>query len=77
MQFNYHTATTSELEGVISRGDRRLSRVIYQAWKDGAKFDGWSEEFKYDVWMNAFSKCNIDPYFYNRYKNYKKNRKRL
>ena len=65
VQFNYHTATTSELEGVISRGDRRLSKVIYQAWKDGAKFDGWSEEFKYDVWMNAFKKCDIDPYFYN------------
>lgn len=65
IQFNYHTATTSILEGTISRGDRRLSKVIYQSWLDGAKFDGWSEEFKYDVWMNAFAKCNIDPYFYN------------
>lgn len=65
IQFNYHNAHTSVLEGVISRGDRRLSKVIYQAWQDGAKFDGWSEEFKYDVWMNAFSKCGIDPYFYN------------
>ena len=43
IQFNYHTATTSILEGTISRGDRRLSKVIYQAWLDGAKFDGWSE----------------------------------
>lgn len=65
IQFNYHTATTSTLEGAISRGDRKLSKVIYQAWKDGAKFDGWSEEFKYDVWINAFAKCNIDPLFYS------------
>lgn len=65
VQFNYHDAKTSIMEGFISRGDRRLSAVIYQAWKDGAKFDGWSEEFKYDVWMDAFKKCGIDPYFYN------------
>ncbi len=65
VQFNYHDARTSIMEGFISRGDRRLSKVIYQAWKDGAKFDGWTEEFKYDVWMNAFEKCGIDPYFYN------------
>ncbi len=65
IQYNYHNANTSVLEGVISRGDRRLSKVIYQAWKDGAKFDGWTEEFKYDVWINAFQKCHIDPFFYN------------
>ena len=65
IQFNYHTATTSTLEGAISRGDRRIGKVIYQAWKDGAKFDGWSEEFKYEVWLNAFKKCGIDPLFYS------------
>ena len=65
IQFNYHDAKTSYLEGVIARGDRRLSSVLVEAWRNGAKFDGWSEHFKYDVWMNAFKTCGIDPDFYN------------
>lgn len=63
--FNYHHAYTSVLEGVISRGDRRVAKVIYQAWQDGAKFDGWTEFFSYDRWMKAFEKCGIDPFFYS------------
>ena len=60
----YHDAKTSSLEGIIARGDRRLSKVIYTAWKDGCKFDAWDEHFKYETWINAFKKCDIDPAFY-------------
>lgn len=63
--FNYHTATTSTIEGVISRGDRRLAPVIYSAWKNGAKFDGWTEFFSYEGWLQAFAENGIDPFFYN------------
>lgn len=62
--FNWHDAKTSLLEGVFSRGDRRLSKVLLLAWQNGAKFDGWSEHFKYDVWMNAFETAGLDPAFY-------------
>lgn len=65
IHFSYHDARISYLEGAIARGDRRLNQVIYQAWQDGAKFDGWSEQFKYDVWLNAFEKCKIKPEFYS------------
>lgn len=65
IQYKYHDAKTSFMEGVIARGDRRVGQVILEAWKQGAKFDGWSEHFKYDVWMNAFKTCNVDPTFYN------------
>ncbi len=65
IQFNYHDAHISYLEGAITRGDRRLSKVIYEAFKQGAKFDGWSELFRYDIWMKAFETCGIDPAFYN------------
>lgn len=65
IHFSYHDARISYLEGAIARGDRRLNQVIYQAWRDGAKFDGWSEQFKYDVWLNAFEKCKIKPEFYS------------
>lgn len=60
VKFHYHDARVSVLEGAISRGDRRISQVIYQAWKDGAKFDGWTDLFKEDVWHEAFRKCGID-----------------
>ena len=63
--FNYHNAKLSILEGVIARGDRRLAKVIYTAWKNGAKFDGWSDLFKFDIWMAAFEACNINPKYYN------------
>lgn len=64
ISFNYHDAKTSFLEGVFSRGDRRLSKAIMIAWQKGAKFDGWSEHFKFDVWMDAFKEAGLNPEFY-------------
>ena len=49
----YHDGKPGIVEGLLSRGDRRVGRVILQAWHDGARFDGWSEHFSYDRWMNA------------------------
>jgi len=54
----------SLLEGVLSRGDRRLAKVIYRAWQLGCKFDAWSEHFRFENWQNAFSECRLDPSFY-------------
>lgn len=54
----------SLLEGVMARGDRRLSKVIYEAYKKGAHFDAWSEHFKYFIWEQSFQAHDIDPYFY-------------
>lgn len=65
IQFSYHDARTSYLEGVIARGDRRIAKVLVEAWRNGAKFEGWSEFFNYDLWMDAFQTCGIDPAFYN------------
>jgi len=52
------------LEAWLSRGDRRLSDVIYTAWKNGAKFDAWEEGRHYETWMAAFEEHGIDPSFY-------------
>jgi radical SAM family uncharacterized protein/radical SAM-linked protein len=49
-----HHAETSLLEGIISRGDRDLCRVIERAWRMGCRFDGWNEHFDFDKWMEAF-----------------------
>ena len=57
IRVNWHDAETSFLEGVFARGDRRLSSVIYAAWKNGCKLDGWGEYFDYQKWQNAFDEC--------------------
>jgi radical SAM family uncharacterized protein/radical SAM-linked protein len=59
-----HHAETSLLEGVVSRGDRRLARVIERAWRLGCRFDGWTEHFNFDKWMEAFKLegVHIEPY---------------
>ncbi len=54
----------SWLEAILSRGDRRLSEVIYYAWQLGCTFDGWQECFSYEKWLKAFDKVGLDPSFY-------------
>jgi hypothetical protein len=51
--FRYHDGRPGIIEGLLSRGDRRVGRVIEAAWRDGARFDGWSEYFSYERWAEA------------------------
>ena len=51
--FRYHDGQPSAVEGLLSRGDRRVAKVIRAAWQDGARFDGWSEYFSYDRWARC------------------------
>lgn len=51
--FRYHDGQPGIVEGLLSRGDRRVGRVIEEVWRDGGRFDGWSEHFSYDRWMAA------------------------
>ncbi|HEY7858779.1 MAG TPA: TIGR03960 family B12-binding radical SAM protein [Candidatus Nanopelagicales bacterium] len=51
--FRYHDGKPGVVEGLLSRGDRRVGPVIEQVWRDGARFDGWSEHFSFDAWMAA------------------------
>ena len=55
----------SLLEAALSRGDRRLGKVIYTAWKLGATFDAWTERFDYATWQRAFNEAELDPRFYS------------
>ncbi|HKP12761.1 MAG TPA: TIGR03936 family radical SAM-associated protein, partial [Blastocatellia bacterium] len=61
IEVKVHHAETSVLEGIISRGDRRLARVIERAWRLGCRFDGWSEHFNFERWMEAFEIEGVDP----------------
>ncbi|WP_134764912.1 TIGR03960 family B12-binding radical SAM protein [Nocardioides sp. 1609] len=51
--FRYHDGKPGIIEGLLSRGDRRVGRVIEAVWRDGGRFDGWSEHFSYDRWIAA------------------------
>jgi len=59
-----HHAETSVLEGIISRGDRALCRVIERAWRMGCRFDGWTDHFDFQKWMEAFRLESIDIHPY-------------
>ena len=51
--FRYHDGKPGIVEGLLSRGDRRIGAVIEEVWKNGARFDGWQEHFSYEAWMTA------------------------
>lgn len=55
-----HAVATSVLEAVFSRGDRRLGRVLLDAWKRGARFDGWDDKLDAGAWSAAFAAAGID-----------------
>ena len=54
----------SWLEGVFSRGDRRLTETLIEAWRLGARFDAWGEHFRMDLWKEAFRRSGLNPEFY-------------
>ena len=64
LKLNWNDPQETHFEAWLSRGDRRMAEVIFQAWKMGAKFDAWNEHFKYQLWLDAFSQTNLAPAFY-------------
>lgn len=54
----------SLLEAVLARGDRRVGKAIYLAWKKGCVLDGWDEYFSFDKWKEAFAECGLSMEFY-------------
>ncbi len=65
-RLKWHDPKECFIEGVLSRGDRRVGSAILKAYQLGCRFDGWDEMFNYDLWMKAFEESQVDPYFYNR-----------
>lgn len=61
---SWHDPSTSILEAVLARGDRRLGQVIYKAWQKGSKFDSWGEYFNFENWSEAFDECGLTMEFY-------------
>ena len=64
VDLSWHDNETSFLEAVLARGDRRLGKVVYRAWRAGCRFDSWREHFRYDLWIAALAEEGLDPAFY-------------
>ena len=64
IHFKWQNPKVSLLEGLWSRGDRRLSGLLVAAYKKGCKFDGWSDKFRFCLWQEALSDENVDIDFY-------------
>jgi radical SAM family uncharacterized protein/radical SAM-linked protein len=65
-KMKWHEPREAEIECVLSRGDRRVAKILHTAWLSGVKFDGWSEHFRYDLWNRAFESEGIPKSAYLR-----------
>lgn len=62
--YNWHDPQTSYIEATLSRGDRRMGKVIENVWRAGGRLEAWSDYFSFDRWMKAFDDAQLDPTFY-------------
>jgi radical SAM family uncharacterized protein len=60
----YHDGEPSLIEGLLSRGDRRVGAVIEAVWRDGGRFDGWREHFSFERWMRCAADAGVDVGWY-------------
>ncbi len=64
LKLNWTEPQETRLEALLSRGDRRLGRVIHRAWQLGARFDAWGDQFKPEAWWTAMEEARLDVAFY-------------
>ena len=64
LKLNWNSPNETMVEAWLSRGDRRMSDVIFNAWKSGAKFDAWNDRYQFEIWLQAFQVIGLDPDFY-------------
>ncbi len=60
VQVKCHHVETSLLEGLLSRGDRRVAQVVELAWRRGARLDSWSENLNPELWWQTLRDCGLD-----------------
>ncbi len=60
VRVNCHPVETSLLEGLLSRGDRRVAEVVELAWRRGARLDSWMEHIRPELWWQCARECGVD-----------------
>ena len=66
IRYNWHEVDVTVLEGILARGDRKISSAILSVYNKGQYFDAWSEFFDYQKWLDSFAECGIDIDFYTK-----------
>lgn len=64
IRYNWHEADVTVLEGLLARGDRRVSDAILYVYEHGGLFDAWSEYFNFELWQEAFEATGVSLDFY-------------
>jgi hypothetical protein len=64
LKVSWNDFESSQIEALLSRGDRRIADVIYRAWELGARFDGWRECFDFGAWLRALEDHGLDLEWY-------------
>ncbi len=64
VKYLWHDFENSIVQGIISRGDRKIGQVIAEVWRNGGWLESWSEGFSYRRWLEAMAKYQLDPDFY-------------
>jgi radical SAM family uncharacterized protein len=64
LRLRWRDVETTFLEGLLSRGDRRLSAAVYAAWRGGCRFDGWTDQLDFEAWKRAMESASVDPASY-------------
>ncbi len=64
VRIKQHEIERSLLEGLLTRGDRRVAPVIEAAWRKGARLDAWDECFRPQLWWEAVADLSIDFSFF-------------
>ncbi len=59
VQMKWHDPKATLIEGILSRGDRRLGPVIEDVWRNGGIFQEWSEFFSRQLWMDAMERAGL------------------
>jgi len=66
MRLRWNQPKETMLEGLLSRGDRRLCQVVLRAWQLGSRFDAWTEHYRYEAWEQALADAGLTFEFYTR-----------
>jgi radical SAM family uncharacterized protein len=64
LKVSWNEYDSSQIEAILSRGDRRIGDVIQRAWELGARFDGWQDQFRFQAWMQAMDEFGLDVAWY-------------
>ena len=68
IKINFHSPEISRIEAILTRGDRRIGKVILKAWEKGLRLQAWTELFNYNLWDQVFQETGIDQEHYLRKK---------